>query len=562
MHCGSTLIIFIFPRIRILSFLSAIATYHNLDPPSATTHLSFRIFTDIAMPPKKKGSSSKKPAATASAPDEAALAESARLRLAKAAQGPLIRDAAPPMLDCCALPRALRKSDGADIVKKNSRRAPKYLLLFPGHFEVTPGQKVGKLQSLDSRTPTLDVSLKTGTLRFRGALIFPKNTFLTVKASNSAGSNTGKLNIEDVFETLLVFAEWSYIGDLDTNPGMIPKEFPVELRRQVETDPAFKAARLQPVHRRVETAIISGKDSRADATAQIIDSDDEDDVDNSEDLMRRLRDDDEDNSDDEDEFSTPKNFKVGRTAKRKNPVRSERKSVDYSKMFSNEEEDEDNGDESSEEKEDEDAVEEVPVSTKRRKRAPIIDLDEETPARTKAKKGVTKSTSMKNVDSDGDEVLEEDEKRRSTRKKKTCTIISSDEEDNDDDDDIVEEVKPKKRAPKKKKQSVILDSDSHSDEDMGKTSTTTTAAAAAINNKKTAGGKKRRRSVVTVKDEDEEEDDDDEDFAFPADLNGNGASNGHIGTRRRSGRKTTPRLAKMKDESSEEESVESDDLFT
>lgn len=189
-------------------------------------------------PPRKKAKTEK-----ANEADPAVLAEAARRRLTRRAQGNLLLGDASSLGGIGGLPAALRKADGADIVKRNARRVRKYLLVFPGKFTAPQGSTVGTLRALDSRTPSLDVELDGGILRFRGALVFPKNALLTIRGRG------GKVTVEDVFETLLVLAEWAWLGDLDSNPGDVPVPFPDELRKCVETDPAFHGARLQPVQR-------------------------------------------------------------------------------------------------------------------------------------------------------------------------------------------------------------------------------------------------------------------------------------------------------------------------
>lgn len=138
----------------------------------------------------------------------------------------------PPTVESPGLshvPRTLRKSDGADIVKRNANRKKKYLLLFPGAASLPPGAKVGELAGLDTRTPVLYVDFPPhGRIKLCGSLVFPKNSFIAVKGPSSAKK---PVQVVDAFETLVVFAEWAWIGDETSNPGQVPQPLPATLRR-------------------------------------------------------------------------------------------------------------------------------------------------------------------------------------------------------------------------------------------------------------------------------------------------------------------------------------------
>jgi hypothetical protein len=151
-------------------------------------------------------------------------------RLKKRHEGTVVTESAPK----CRLqgtpgpiPHALRRCDGADVVKKNAPRKKKYLFSFPGSLVLPPGGRVGTLSGLDTPTPALDVLYGEGRLRLRGSLVFPRNAILTLKGS------TGRdrpVRVTDTFETLIVFSEWVWLGLEADNPGNVAKPLPVSMR--------------------------------------------------------------------------------------------------------------------------------------------------------------------------------------------------------------------------------------------------------------------------------------------------------------------------------------------
>lgn len=279
--------------------------------------------------------------------EEAAADERNRVRLASRARGTLTASSARDVgQQPCALPAALRRANGMDIVKRNAHRRRKYLLMFPGQFSVAPGARVGTLHGLDSRTPALDVEFGTeGRLRFRGALVFPKNALISVRARR------GGVSIEDVFETLIVFAEWAWLGSVEANPGDVPAPLPASLRKQVATDPAFAAARLatplsaprthaSPAPGATATASHARKLFTSRANAEVASSDS---ASNSDEIIAL---------DDDAGYAPASILAESVTPRRKLPVREGRKRMNYSDSYNLDEdkddEDYDQADESGE----------------------------------------------------------------------------------------------------------------------------------------------------------------------------------------------------------------------
>lgn len=174
------------------------------------------------MPPRKRA----KPSAPQTEEDELVALEASRLR--SRAEHRLLQKSLPTS-SVSRIPSSLRKSDGADIVKRNASRKKKYLLLFPGAASLPPGARIGDLTGLDTRNPTLYVDFPPlGRIKMHGSLVFPKNCFTTIKGSSSAKKS---VQVVDTFETLVVFSEWAWVGDESNNPGHVPEPIPGVLKR-------------------------------------------------------------------------------------------------------------------------------------------------------------------------------------------------------------------------------------------------------------------------------------------------------------------------------------------
>ncbi len=371
------------------------------------------------MPPKKRGTKASTKAVK-KADDPAAIAEKARQTLVSRAQGNLLSESSKALgtKSPCHLPSALARADGADILKKNTRRHPKYLLIFPGHFAPSPGAQVGKLRALDSRTPTLDVTLSdSGVLRFQGALVFPRNALLTVRGGR------GKVTVEDVFETLLVFPEWAWIGDPEGNPGAVPVPFPSDLRKQIDTDPAFAAARIAPVPRAPK---LKREPKEEEVSDDVISLDDDDDDEMVGDSMN------------------------GSQPSRVQPKRNERGSVDYSKMFAENDDDEDEEEEAEAEAEAE--AEEGEEGEGESEEKSSSEGDTKAAAATKVAKvaaQVLKPAVNRNVDLSADDVIEiDDELPLPLQRRKRKKGLNNDDDSNSEDDE-----KPMKRVAASKSDS-------------------------------------------------------------------------------------------------------------
>lgn len=183
------------------------------------------------MPPRKRA---KKPSAPATEEVELITREATRLRTR--AEGHLL-EKHPSIASTTLPPPSLRRCDGVDIVKRNTSRKKKYLLVFPGAASLPPGATVGTLAGLNTRTPTLDVDVPPlGRIRLTGSLVFPKNCFTAIK---TPASKKKPVQVVDTFQTLLVFSEWAWVGDEKANPAGLPEPLPMAVRRRREEGEAL-----------------------------------------------------------------------------------------------------------------------------------------------------------------------------------------------------------------------------------------------------------------------------------------------------------------------------------
>lgn len=144
-----------------------------------------------------------------------------RERLRTRAEG-LVVQAPVPDGDGERIPRALLKSDGADIVKRNTTRKKRYIMMFPGGLQINPGARIGMLDGLSTKTPRLTIECGEGRILLKGFLTFPKNPLILIKG----GSSRTAVKVVDCFDVAIVFSEWSWVGNKEGNPGEVPEPLP------------------------------------------------------------------------------------------------------------------------------------------------------------------------------------------------------------------------------------------------------------------------------------------------------------------------------------------------
>ena len=220
------------------------------------------------------------------------------------------------------VPRALSKCDGCDIVKKNtSRKSQKYLFAFPGGLNFTSGARIGTLTGLDTATPSLYIEFPEGRIRLRGTLVYPKNAWLGLKSSGKK-----VVKCQEVFETLIVFSEWSWVGKESDEVEEMPEGLRRVCKREKSTDDVVE---LGNVHngKEIEPSVDAKEEEIKEepVATEIVISE----------------------AEDEDEDDAVEVAENSPDPPRSQPRRASRKNISYSGLF-----DSDDSDESNEEVED------------------------------------------------------------------------------------------------------------------------------------------------------------------------------------------------------------------
>ncbi|KAK9861928.1 hypothetical protein WJX84_007885 [Apatococcus fuscideae] len=130
--------------------------------------------------------------------------------------------------------KALRRSDGQDIVKKSSIRKGRYLLNICAKIAPAAAGRLGTLAGLDSRNPVLYMDFPEGRLKFLGTLVFPKNNYMVLKFGRK------EVLCEDVLENMIVFSEAIWVGTAAENPEEKELPMPASLQTQRHEKYAFR----------------------------------------------------------------------------------------------------------------------------------------------------------------------------------------------------------------------------------------------------------------------------------------------------------------------------------
>ncbi|KAK4538798.1 hypothetical protein CDCA_CDCA20G4823 [Cyanidium caldarium] len=174
----------------------------------------------------------------------------------------LLLSAAPPgaAVDSLRpLPAALGVRDGADVIKPSRAARQKYLVLLPAKFRSVAKSAgntaadtelltaTASLQDADTANPTLLWRLgEEGRLRFRGTLLFPRNAIFSCKGSSSS-AKAKHVRIDDVFEGVIVFSEWEWIGREDENPTDVSLPVPAAVLQRISVDDVAETQPRLPI---------------------------------------------------------------------------------------------------------------------------------------------------------------------------------------------------------------------------------------------------------------------------------------------------------------------------
>ena len=178
------------------------------------------------MPPKKRDK-----AAEAAEAEEAAAAKLSRAIFDDALDARMVARARPSSVRELVPSKLLRRSDCKDIHKKSSTRKNRYMTVFPGQLAALREGRIGSLAKLDSQNPVLYVEYAgLGRLKLQGTIVRSRTTryfTLNVKSKD-------RMNLEDWFDSVIIFSRFSWVGTAEENPGEEPLPFPESLKHVQE----------------------------------------------------------------------------------------------------------------------------------------------------------------------------------------------------------------------------------------------------------------------------------------------------------------------------------------
>ena len=188
--------------------------------------------------------------------EEAKAAKNSREIFDSALDARLVSRVRPSSLTTLKPSKVLRRSDCKDIHKRSTVKKSRYMTVFPGQLGNLKEGRLGSLAKLDTQNPVMYVEYPGfGRLKLCGTIVRSRATryfTLNVKSKD-------RLNLEDWFDSMIVFARYFWVGTVAENPGEEPLPFPEELRHvQVAAGGGGDGSRPE------ET--LEGKDSKTSLT--------------------------------------------------------------------------------------------------------------------------------------------------------------------------------------------------------------------------------------------------------------------------------------------------------
>ena len=123
--------------------------------------------------------------------------------------------------------KVLKRSDCKDIHKRSSVKKSRYMTVFPGQLGNLKEGRLGSLAKLDTQNPVMYIEYPGfGRLKLCGTIVRSRATryfTLNVKSKD-------RLNLEDWFDSMIVFSTCHWVGTAEANPGEHPMPFPEELK--------------------------------------------------------------------------------------------------------------------------------------------------------------------------------------------------------------------------------------------------------------------------------------------------------------------------------------------
>ena len=123
--------------------------------------------------------------------------------------------------------KVLKRSDCKDIHKRSSIKKSRYMTIFPGQLATLKEGRLGSLAKLDTQNPVMYIEYPgLGRLKLVGTIVRSRATryfSLNIKSRD-------RLQLEDWFDSAIVFSRYSWVGDAESNPEETPLPFPEQLK--------------------------------------------------------------------------------------------------------------------------------------------------------------------------------------------------------------------------------------------------------------------------------------------------------------------------------------------
>jgi hypothetical protein len=120
---------------------------------------------------------------------------------------------------------ALLKRDGKDVYKKSSAKKARYAMLFPGQLSATKEGKIGEMREMHTQSPVVYLDFAMGRMKLLGSIVRPTSTrYFTLNAKSK-----DRMNLEEWFDSVIVFPSWYWIGTREENPEEKPLPLPEAL---------------------------------------------------------------------------------------------------------------------------------------------------------------------------------------------------------------------------------------------------------------------------------------------------------------------------------------------
>jgi hypothetical protein len=137
--------------------------------------------------------------------------------------------------DLVTMPKVLQGHQERDITKKGKRKN-KFLFCLPGKLMISANAKLGEIENLDTDQPTMYMDFPgQGRLKLVGQKKYPAQQMMTMQCKKD-----GPLILEDVFQQVVMFSSYRWVGTAAENPKEEKMDVPKELQEGNIADSDFE----------------------------------------------------------------------------------------------------------------------------------------------------------------------------------------------------------------------------------------------------------------------------------------------------------------------------------